>query len=207
LLVLVIDGVALRTGLLPGGGSFAITIVPAIFGASVIAVVLAMSLLPADAERRLASWSRRGGRGAKLLARLATVPALAASGVRGALAIVRERDARVLGALAWWGFDVGVLWASFHAFGHAPPFSVITMAYFVGMLANVLPLPGGIGGVDGGMIGALIAFGVDGGLAVVAVLVYRGFAFWLPTIPGAVAYLQLRRRVRGWKEQQPALIL
>ena len=38
------------------------------------------------------------------------------------------------------------------------------------MLGNLLPLPGGIGGVDGGMIGAFIAFGVDGGLAVVAVL-------------------------------------
>ena len=68
------------------------------------------------------------------------------------------------------------------------------MAYFVGMLGNLLPLPGGVGGVDGGMIGALIAFGVDGGLAVVAVLTYRAFAFWLPTIPGAIAFFQLRVR-------------
>ena len=57
------------------------------------------------------------------------------------------------------------------------------MAYYVGMLANLLPLPGGIGGVDGGMIGALIAFDVDGGAALVAVLSYRFFAFWLPTDP------------------------
>jgi uncharacterized protein (TIRG00374 family) len=78
----------------------------------------------------------------------------------------------------------------------------VTQAYFVGLLANLLPLPGGIGGVDGGMIGALIAFGVDGGLAVVAVLVYRGFAFWLPTLPGAIAYLQLRRTVARWKEER-----
>lgn len=204
MLVLVIDGVALRTGVFPGGGSFAITIVPAIFGGSAIAVMLALSLLPADAERRLQAWSRRGGRGAKILAGLATVPALVAAGVRGALAIIRERDVRILGALAWWGFDVAVLWAAFHAFGDAPPVFVITMAYFVGMLANVLPLPGGIGGVDGGMIGALLAFGVDGGLAVVAVLVYRGFSFWLPTIPGAIAYFQLRRRVRGWTQESAA---
>ena len=47
------------------------------------------------------------------------------------------------------------------------------MAYFVGMLGNLLPLPGGLGGVDGGMIGAFAAFGVDADLAVVAVLVYR----------------------------------
>jgi hypothetical protein len=70
--------------------------------------------------------------------------------------------------------------------------AVLVLAYFVGMLGN-LPLPGGVGGVEGGMIGALIAFGVGGGLAVVAVLVYRVFAFWLPMLPGALAYLQLRR--------------
>ena len=70
------------------------------------------------------------------------------------------------------------------------------------MMANVLPLPGGIGGVDGGMIGAFIVFGVPAGLAVVAVLAYRAFAFWLPTIPGAVAYLQLRRTVNRWSEER-----
>ena len=78
------------------------------------------------------------------------------------------------------------------------------MAYFVGMLGNLLPLPGGIGGVDGGMIGAFAGFGVDSGLAIVAVLVYRGFAFWLPTIPGAIAYLQLRRTVARWSSEERA---
>ena len=73
------------------------------------------------------------------------------------------------------------------------------------MLANTLPLPGGIGGVDGGMIGTLIAFNVDGGLAVIAVLVYRGFAFWLPTLPGAVAYFQLRKRVAHWRAEGRAV--
>ena len=62
----------------------------------------------------------------------------------------------------------------FHAFGTPPPFTVIWMAYFVGMLGNLLPLPGGIGGVEGGMIGAFAAFGVDFDLAVLAVLSYRG---------------------------------
>ena len=75
------------------------------------------------------------------------------------------------------------------------------MSYFVGMLGNTLPLPGGIGGVDGGMIGAFTAFGVPVELAVVAVLAYRAFAFWLPTLPGAVAYLQLRRTVHRWRER------
>ena len=67
------------------------------------------------------------------------------------------------------------------------------MAYFVGMLANTLPVPGGVGAVDGGMIGALIGFGVDSGLAIVGVLSYRLFAFWIPIIPGVLAYIQLIR--------------
>ena len=76
--------------------------------------------------------------------------------------------------------------------------AVLIQAYFVGLLGNLLPLPGGIGGVDGGMIGALVAFGVSGSLALIAVLAYRVFAFWLPTIPGAIAYFQLRRTVNRW---------
>ncbi|MGA3361323.1 MAG: lysylphosphatidylglycerol synthase transmembrane domain-containing protein [Solirubrobacteraceae bacterium] len=198
---LVIFGLGLRTGVLPGGGSFAITIVPAIFGGSVIALFLALTLIPVDVEGRLAAWQERRGaqrRGTRLVARIVTLPALAASGVRGAFAIVRSRDPLALGAIAWWAFDIATLWASFKAFGASPAFSVVVMAYFIGMFANVLPLPGGIGGVDGGMIGAFIAFGVGAPVAVVAVLVYRAFAFWLPTFPGAVAYVQLRRRVAGW---------
>jgi uncharacterized protein (TIRG00374 family) len=69
------------------------------------------------------------------------------------------------------------------------------------MLGNLLPLPGGIGGVDGGMIGVFAAFDVRFGLATVAVLVYRAFAFWLPTIPGLIAYLQLRRTVNRWADR------
>jgi uncharacterized protein (TIRG00374 family) len=76
---------------------------------------------------------------------------------------------------------------------------VIVVGYYVGMLGNLLPLPGGIGGVDGGMIAALIAFGIDDGQAIVAVLSYRVFAFWLPTVPGAIAYLQLVRTVQQWR--------
>jgi len=76
------------------------------------------------------------------------------------------------------------------------------LAYFLGMLGNLLPLPGGLGGVEGGMIGAFAVFGVEFNLAVLAVLTYRGIAFWLPTLPGALAYLQLRRTVARWREEE-----
>jgi len=202
---LLIDGIGLGTGLFPGGGSFAITIIPAIVAAMLFALAGAMALLPDDLERRLGRWASGSGRSAHLVASAVTVPALAASGVRTAIELTRARDPRLLGSLAWWGFDISVLWAMFHAFGSPPPFTVIWMAYFVGMLGNLLPLPGGLGGVEGGMIGAFAAFGVDFNLAVLAVLSYRAISFWLPTPPGTVAYFQLRRTVARWRDEQAAL--
>jgi len=205
---LVIFGLGLYTGVFHGGGSFAITVVPAIFGATAIVVFLLIALLPSDFERLVARWTRghRRLRLARMAQRLATVPASMATGVRTAIDLVRERHWGLLGAIGWWAFDIAVLWACFHAFsnGETPPIAVVVMGYYVGQLANVLPLPGGIGGVEGGMIGAFIAFDVSGGLAVVSVLAYRAFAFWLPTIPGAIAYLQLRRTVARWKEERDA---
>jgi len=197
-----VDGLGLGTGLFPGGGSFALTFVPAIVSAVLMTAVGAMALLPGDIERRLGRWASGSGRVAHWVARAVTVPALAASGVRTAIELIRERDPGLLGAVAWWGFDISVLWAMFHAFGSPPPFTVIWMSYFIGMLGNLLPLPGGLGGVEGGMIGAFAAFGVDLDLAVLAVLSYRAISFWLPTIPGAVAYFQLRHTVARWREEQ-----
>jgi len=198
MVTLIVDGLGLYLGVLPGPAPFAITIVPAIFGAAVIALFLAVSLLPGDFDRLVGRWTSSGGRVSRLARRVAAAPATAASGVRTAISLVRTKDLCLLGAVAWWGFDIAVLWACFHAFGAAPPQAVIVMSYFVGMLGNTLPLPGGIGGVDGGMIGAFSAFGVPVQISVVAVLAYRGIAFWLPTLPGAVAYLQLRRTVHRW---------
>src|SRR5947209_18744507 len=206
MVTLVIDGVGLYLGVIPGGGSFAITVVPAIFGALVIVLFLGISMLPSDLGRTVGPWA--GGRRLveRVAIRLAAASASAASGVRTAIDLVRARNISLLGAIAWWGFDIAVLWACFHAFGASPPKGVIVMSYFVGMLANTLPLPGGIGGVDGGMIGAFTAFGVDVELSVVAVLAYRAFAFWLPTLPGAVAYLQLRRTVQRWSTEPPGML-
>jgi uncharacterized protein (TIRG00374 family) len=197
----IVFGLGLYFGLIPGGGDFAITLIPAAIGAVLIGGALAMTLVPDQIDRRVAEWMTGSGRVARIATRLAALPDAVAAGVREALTILRERDGAVLGAAIWWYFDILTLWAAFKAFGDAPPFSVIVMAYFVGMVANLLPLPGGIGGVDGGLIGAFIAFGVEGSLAIVAVLTYRAFAFWLPTIPGVIAYFQLRRTVARWKEE------
>jgi len=203
--VLVLGGIGLYTGLLPGSAPFAITIIPAIFGGGVIVLFLAISLLPGDFDRLVARATRMHGILGRVAGRVATVPRAAAAGVRTAITLVRSRDPGLLGAPAWWAFDIATLWACFHAFGASPPVAVVVMAYFVGWIANTLPLPGGIGGVEGGLIGSLTAFGVGVQSAVVAVLAYRAFSFWLPTLPGGLAYLQLRRRVSRWQSGAPPL--
>jgi uncharacterized membrane protein YbhN (UPF0104 family) len=196
---LIVFGYGLRFGIFGGPDPFTMTVVPATLALIVTALGLLMALVPTDFERRLHALALGHGRIGRLAQRAATVPATASAGMRDALAHLRSRDPALLGAFVYWACQIAVLWASFEAFGKSPPLAVLVLGFFVGMLGNLLPLPGGIGGVDGGMIGAFAAFNVDAGLAVVAVLVYRGFTFWLPTIPGVIAYLQLRKTVERWR--------
>jgi uncharacterized protein (TIRG00374 family) len=195
----IVCGFGLRLGLFNGAAPFGLTVVPAALALIVVVVALSIALVPTDLQRRVGvGWSSRGGRLAKFTQKAANLPASASAGMRDALAHLRSRDPALLGAVLFWACQILVLWAAFRAFGEAPPWAVLVQAFFVGMLGNLLPMPGGVGGVEGGMIGALVAFNVDGGLAVVAVLVYRAFTFWLPLIPGVIAYFQLRKTVERW---------
>jgi uncharacterized protein (TIRG00374 family) len=201
----VLGGFGLYFGLLPGSDDWAITLLPAIIGVVAFGIALLASLTPTDLQKRVEGYASTHGRWAKLAQRAANLPAAISSGIRISVSLVRAGDLALVGSIAYWGFNIAVLWASFRAFGEAPPWAVIVMGYFVGMLANLLPLPGGVGGVDGGMIGAFVAFGGESrDTIVVAVLTYRLFAFYLPTIPGAVAYFQLRRTVARWTEERAA---
>jgi len=196
---MLVCGVGLWFGLFSGGGSFSLLIVPALFAAIVILLVAAMIFIPEDFERRLGQLARRRGRIGGWAARAATAPKTLGAGVRTAVTVARERPLALVGAAAYWGFDITVLGFSFHAFGQVVPVAVLVMGYFIGTLGSLLPLPGGIGGVEGGMIGAFAAFGVPAGRAVIGVLAYRAISFWLPTIPGVVGYLRLRVTVRSWQ--------
>jgi putative heme transporter len=194
-------GIGLRVGILPGEAPFGLTVVPAIICGIAIVVFGGLALVPEDFEHRIERMAPRRPRVARWLRRFALAPASMRGGIRFALRKTIHPDLAMLGSITWWAFNIAVLWASFRAFGESPPIAVLVQAFFVGMLANLLPIPGGIGGVDGGMIGALAAFGVPAGTAVLAVLSYRLFAFWLPTVPGVIAYFQLRRRVHEWRHR------
>jgi uncharacterized protein (TIRG00374 family) len=116
-----------------------------------------------------------------------------------ALGIVRRRPATLVAALTWWAFDIAVLWTTFEMFGTPPAPGVLVLCYFLGQLAQILPLPGGVGPVEGGLIAAFVACGVPVSLAILAVLSYQAISTWLPALPGAWAYLRLRRTVAGWR--------
>jgi uncharacterized membrane protein YbhN (UPF0104 family) len=119
-------------------------------------------------------------------------------GTREALQILRSGNRRVLaGSVGYWAFDNAVLWATFHAFGISLPLTVVLMGYLIGQLGGLLPIPGGIGGIDGGLIGTLIVYGAPAAATAAAVLAYRLILFWLPLIVGAVAFAALRRDMPG----------
>ena len=189
-------GWGLWFGVFSGPHPVGLTLIPAATATAVLLAGLSMLWVFEPVERFLERRSERSkGRAADRWRRAAALPRTIHTGLRAALGMLGRRDPSVLGAVAYWGFDIAALWASFHAFGHSPPGAVLITGYYIGTLGTALPLPGGIGGVEGGMIGAFIGFGVKAPLATIAVLAYRTISYWLPTIPGVLAYFHLRHDV------------
>jgi uncharacterized protein (TIRG00374 family) len=201
---LLIVGAGLRAGIFAGRAPWTLTVVPAILSGGVIVAVVSLRALPADFQHRIERLAGSSGRTGRVLSRLASAPQALRDATTIVIELIRDRDAGLVGAVAYWAFDIATLWACLHAFGTPPAAAPIVMAYFVGQLANVLPLPGGVGGVEGGTIAALIAFGAPGSVALLGVLAYRLISFWLPTLPGGVAYVRLRRTVAGWRREPAA---
>jgi len=204
---LVVFGILLRTAVLPGRAPLAGTVVPAAISAGMIILFGLIALIPDDFERRIQHYAG-GYRRTRYLERIAKGPATLATGVRTALAYLRHPQRGVLaigGAVGFWAANIGVLWASFEAFGGHVPFAVLVQGFFLGMAANLIPSPaGGVGAVDAGMIGAFAIFGIDESVVFPAVLTYRVIAFWLPIPPGIVAFVQLRKTVTAWEHLDEA---
>ncbi len=201
-IALIVFGLLLRTGVLPGKGSVELTIVPAsVAGLGLLAAAL-IALIPPDLGRR-AERHARSERVKAIAAKAATVPATVAEGFRFAVSIFRNPSRgglAVLGAAGFWAANIGILWASFKAFGVHVPLAVVVQGFFLGMVANLFPFaPGGVGAVDAGMIGAFVLFGLPEETVFPAILIYRLVAFWMPIPLGIVAFLQLRKTVVCWE--------
>jgi len=116
----------------------------------------------------------------------------------------RRPSWRLVGSLGYLGFDIAVLWVLLNAVGPPPSVAVVVLAYSIGYAANSLPVPGGIGVLDAGLVGALVLYGVSPARAAAAVIVYHTIAFWVPGLGGLVAYFRLRPRLlRAGADKQP----
>jgi uncharacterized membrane protein YbhN (UPF0104 family) len=115
-------------------------------------------------------------------------------GIRDALHLLGQRSIGVLaGSIGTMAFDIAVLGVCFKAFGYSPSLGVLVMGYLIGQLGGNLPLPAGIGGVDGGLIGTFALYHQPLAPTTAAVLVYHAIAIWVPALLGSVAFVQLRR--------------
>lgn len=107
---------------------------------------------------------------------------------------------RLTGGAGYLLFDIAVLWTTLTAVGPAPPVAPLVAAYLVGYLANAVPIPGGVGVLDAGLVGALALYGLPVTHAAAAVLVYHAIAFWIPTFGGTLAYARLRPQLAAADE-------
>jgi uncharacterized protein (TIRG00374 family) len=203
-LALIVFGVLLRTGVVNGENSVELTIVPAAIAGVLLVLGILVALIPSDVERRLQPFVH-GERARAFVHTAAKVPATVGEGLRFAADLFAHPSRgglAVLGAAGFWVCSIGVLWASFHAFGVHVPLAVVVQGFFLGMVANLFPLaPAGVGAVDAGMIGAFVLFGIPEEAVFPAVLVFRLIAFWMPIPPGAVAFFQLRHTVHAWETE------
>jgi len=179
----VVIGLLMWLGLLPGSRNPLLTLLPAAVALAAIGGTLA-----------LAAWARRvAARKPFEHGRLEVALTAISGGVADALRLIGERDWRLLGAVAYWLLDNLVLYACLAAFGHAPSVWVVAMAYLLGMLANSLPVPGGFVAVEGGLVGMLLLFGArPASLVLAAVVIYRAISLWIPATIGSIAFLSLR---------------
>jgi hypothetical protein len=118
-----------------------------------------------------------------------------AAGIRDAQRAARHPSWRLAGALGYLTFDIAVLWATFSAIGDPPPVPALILGYTIGYVANALPVPGGAGVLDAGLVGALVLYGASPAHAAAAVLVYHAIALWVPALGGLLAYTRLRPRL------------
>lgn len=179
-ITLILAGLGLFLGL-PGPRNPLLSIVPAAVGALVLILFL---LLP----RYVDSIVRRVPPG-----RLHTFLTETAASVRDTRRLTFHPDWRIVGAIGYLWFDIAVLFACFAAAGQVPPLAPVVLAYQIGYLSNFIPMPGGIGVLDGSMIGMLVLYGLGGTVATATTLAYHAISLWVPAILGTIAFIALQK--------------
>jgi uncharacterized protein (TIRG00374 family) len=110
---------------------------------------------------------------------------------------------RLLGAVAYLMLDIAALWACLRAVGEAPPILALVAGYQIGYLSNLIPIPGAIGVLDGGLLGALVLYGLPAAPTATAVILYHAVALWLPTAGGTAGFVALRKALTARAAERP----
>jgi uncharacterized membrane protein YbhN (UPF0104 family) len=186
-------GLGLALGILPGQVALATAAIPALLAA--------LALLAIAFSPRVLEGADAGSAG-RIRTAVAKGRGYAADGIRDAISLLGSgRPSIVLGAVGYMSLDVLALAAMFAAFGGgAPSLGVFVLAYAVGQLGGLVPLPGGVGGTDGGLILAFGLLGTPVGIAAAAVIGYRAFQLGVPAILGIAAFGSLRRSLGGSRQ-------
>ena len=116
----------------------------------------------------------------------------AASWVRDTEEVAFTPNWRLLGTVGYLVFDIAVLWACLRALGVKAPIVALVLGYQIGYLANLVPIPGGLGVLEGGLLGALLLYGLPAAPTAAAVVLYHSIALWVPTLGGTVGFARLR---------------
>ncbi len=181
MLTLAAAGLGTWFGLLPGKHDALLTLLP---GAASALGFLAILALPWVTERFIAD--RHSGRVATWACAMATT-------IRTTARLLFSADWRLIGAYAYLWFDIAVLWLCFKATGHPPPLGALIIGYQIGYLSNLIPIPGGIGVLDGSFVGLFVLFGINGTVATSATIVYHAISLWIPATWGTISFVLLRR--------------
>ena len=198
----ILIGFGLAVGILGGEHNLLLTAAPALVAASAIVVVLVVGrVAKSSGLRRQQSAEPAEASRSRGVARVHKLVAALGEGVEEAVLLLREGNViLILGLLAYLAFDVAILWAAFRALGSAPPVAIVALAYLIGELGGLIPVPGGLGGIDAGLVGTLVLYHVPLAPAAGAVLAYRAIALWVPTIVGGATFALLRRTLRDEAE-------
>jgi glycosyltransferase 2 family protein len=90
---------------------------------------------------------------------------------------------------------VFALAATGQALGLHLPFSQYFLVYTFSLLTGIAtPTPGGLVGVEAGLVAGFVAYGVSVDTALAVALLYRLITYWLPLIPGYFTFRVVQRR-------------
>jgi uncharacterized membrane protein YbhN (UPF0104 family) len=190
LVLIVVFGIGMGLGVFAGSSDWWLTWLPAAIALAVAVGAIAVAVWAEMLAKRVKNQ------------RLAQGITIVATGVTGTVAILRRRSWRVVGTWVDLFGSIGVLWASLIAVNDHVPFAIVAMGYLVGQIAQVIPVPGGIGAIDAGVTGALVLYGAPATITTAGELISHGIDLVVPIVTGIIGIAFLPHAIDAAQAQK-----